>query len=1021
MGVNLGQDVENEAKQWAEYVQLLKNTTDSMHEICAARRNVFGCQEALMYLTNAVRDFEALISTIKVETEWENLENRPQALAWEVKGVPNRKTKEVKINGKAEDLSNGISNKPNVLYSKNNKENQERFRVAQPKSAMDIPQTKSSMAKIAYSRQLLWQRHKKLLTEKLTVKRRQQRDVILRRKSMPVLGNKTNITQNMETNLESIHEEDRNTSDSCSMKTQVGYYSKSEPQGIVDLNMFEDDEWKALTEEEESLAHEEASLQKEIEDEESILIDDEIQNVVLDFSDLERSQGTRWKAVVDRWDINNETEVKTAETKYPQPGDTARLHQRLLSPLRKKKYDMDVMIERQQKAEEMRAVLRDRKAERLRELHLRVEEISRKRMDLIEKKRIHLERKMAKATENRQKNIDLVVKQAKDADQRVLEVNFINSLEAENVKFGFQMKELSREYRVQSLMDNKKGENINTVAGCSNETLKKPKDKPKNMKKKRQLKEKLTQPNLKTHRSSILTFLLKEQEAPSDTVSNIKWRCQCGTGTVMASNFDIFAHFVSKEHLIARKLNLMDIDYNILRSEVEQCIFECSIDEATNNNNVYKANNEEAKQALCLQLKNKEVSSSSRSTLISQLSQIMENLNKLDKSSDFFENEITEWKRAFRKRREAEKNRLAEDVRIEIQKGLKSLSTMDSERILTMDRFIAKMFNLMMALYATEQQKLDFVCSNGIVDTIFILCRVGTVQNDLKDGLLTIMCFMDSLWGTILKNVRKDAQLFERIQVFNELTIQCGISTVICKCISDTREDVDINNVVVTPMKMGSRFFQFLLQSSQKETINNAEVMNCLISTMYSSIVSAESLSVAVKQRLLMVDDFWNTFWTKESLEKQITKEMLEYPNIVLKMTFIFRTLLNHILSQELSPSLGLELRAICFGLAAMISVDQKHKVFCVLGQENSIVTILADLNSKIFQPPDLRYSILVTLIMIIDHNLKALELVKSRIDLSWFTGFLKRLQKKTRLDGVENLRFLPSELNLILSFLATP
>lgn len=36
-------------------------------------------------------------------------------------------------------------------------------RLMYPKSAMDLPQTKASMAKMAYSRQLLWQRHQVLL------------------------------------------------------------------------------------------------------------------------------------------------------------------------------------------------------------------------------------------------------------------------------------------------------------------------------------------------------------------------------------------------------------------------------------------------------------------------------------------------------------------------------------------------------------------------------------------------------------------------------------------------------------------------------------------------------------------------------------------------------------------------------------------------------------------------------------------------------------------------------------------
>ncbi|CAD5212256.1 unnamed protein product [Bursaphelenchus xylophilus] len=1017
MGINVGLK-QDEARQWAEHIQLLKNTTDSMHEICAARRNVLGCQEALMYLTNAVRDFEALISTIKVEAEWENLENRPQALAWEVKGVPNRKSKDVKTNGNGEDVNGNPASKYPPLYSKNNKENEalkyNGGRISQPKSAMDIPQTKSSMAKIAYSRQLLWQQHKKLLTEKLTVKRRKQKDIILRRKSMPVLGNATNM-QNMESNLESIHEEDRNTSDSCSLKTQVGYYSKSEPQGILDLN--NDDEWKALTEEEESLAHEEASLQKEIEDEESASIDEQIhENIILDFSDLERSQGSRWKAVVDRWDINNEPEVKNQEVKFPQPGDTARLHQRLLSPVRKKKYDVDVILERQQKAEEMRAHLRERKAERLRELHFRVEEINRKRMELIEKKRIHLQKKMEKAAENRQKNIDLVVKQAKDVDQRVLEVNFINSLEAENAKYGLQMKELNREYRVQSLMDGKRNAEKaakNELQGVEPE--KKPKEKSK-AEKKMNRKNKLLQPfpeEQKRPCSSAFTFGAKEDDIPSDKISGTKWRCECGKGLVMSTSLDILAHFMSTDHCRARNLDPFDFDYNILQNEVEQCIFECNIEDEPASNSTSDVS--QVLEKLMSTSKPLESVKASNSKLISQFQEIsagilseMENISSLD-------NEINEWKRAFRKRKEAEKNKLAPELKSALSATLGKISALNSGRLMKIDKIICKLANLLTALYYTEQQKLEFICTADVIHVLQIL------SNNLPEPTLWLLNFLDSFWGVLLKNMKKDFGLFERIQLFNELAVKCNISAVICKCFNDPREEVEINGVKVIPVKLAARFFQFLLQCNQNPQANMANVMNGLISSTYEQVVHLNDKGISeipdpLKQGLLMVVDFWNTFWSKNLLETQIHHELTANPKAAIKMAFIFRTLLWNLPSgQEISTP---ALRAIGFGLAALTSLQPHFRVFCLLGWEKSVAKELAHLYSKIFQPPELRYSILVSLLLVTHHNPKALRLIRNDVDVSWFTAFLKRLIKKPLLDGVENLRFLaPEQLEPMLTF----
>lgn len=48
-----------------------------------------------------------------------------------------------------------------------------------------------------------------------------------------------------------------------------------------------------------------------------------------------------------------------------------------------------------------------------------MEEVRRKREELIEKKRLHLEGRMQKAEENRQRNLSEIVKKAKDDDQKV--------------------------------------------------------------------------------------------------------------------------------------------------------------------------------------------------------------------------------------------------------------------------------------------------------------------------------------------------------------------------------------------------------------------------------------------------------------------------------------------------------------------------------------------------------------------------------------------------------------------------
>jgi hypothetical protein len=233
-------------------------------------------------------------------------------------------------------------------------------RLMTPRSAMDIPQTKSSMAKIAASRQLLWQRHKKALTEKLSAKRRQEQSLATlgnRRRSLPILAKQAiDPAAPVETNLEAIHEahEEIVEADNASTKTHAGHFTTRSDGFALDLlDMTNDDEWRALTEEEDSLAQEEESLKKEIEETESISIDEELQKrVILDFSDVDMegdSLRQPWRTVVDQWTMDNAEEDMRdiAETpklvepttefqRFRRPGEGAQVHQRLLSPQRKR-------------------------------------------------------------------------------------------------------------------------------------------------------------------------------------------------------------------------------------------------------------------------------------------------------------------------------------------------------------------------------------------------------------------------------------------------------------------------------------------------------------------------------------------------------------------------------------------------------------------------------------------------------------------------------------------------------------
>ncbi|MCP9260955.1 S phase cyclin A-associated protein in the endoplasmic reticulum [Dirofilaria immitis] len=79
-------DNREKAKQWTYYIETLNRTIDCIYEICHKDQTINGCKEALMYLSNSVRDFESLIKTIKLEVAWdEKAADIRHAVAWEIR------------------------------------------------------------------------------------------------------------------------------------------------------------------------------------------------------------------------------------------------------------------------------------------------------------------------------------------------------------------------------------------------------------------------------------------------------------------------------------------------------------------------------------------------------------------------------------------------------------------------------------------------------------------------------------------------------------------------------------------------------------------------------------------------------------------------------------------------------------------------------------------------------------------------------------------------------------------------
>eukprot|EP00081_Caenorhabditis_elegans_P014186 NP_493409.3 Uncharacterized protein CELE_Y6B3B.4 [Caenorhabditis elegans] len=391
-----------------------------------------------------------------------------------------------------------------------------------PKSAMDLPQTRASMAKMAYSRQLLWEKNQQVLVEKLRQRQKREKksnvqcgftfaDPLAVRKSVEEFNQKKigSRRQGKETpttssniELHSINEEpttvhpasSENSEDVPADPTPSSSISQPPPTttlfGYVQVpeELEKDDEWREMTEEEESLALEENSLNLEIKQAEAMEIDAELERQVeMEADKLEREHRKNQKNLKKEekkqekqqemenffkvfeeirslaWsELMEQESVAQYQLHHHQnvhePGTHVERHEKMLSPSRRRGHkdddDFGKRHEMKQKhAEELRQQLQEAKASKLKELTSRVEEVRMKQEALKERKRQLLEARMQRASDNRDKNIMEVIRRAKDDDQRVMEVKFIATLQEDNKRYELLAKDASVEEKQKQLAD----------------------------------------------------------------------------------------------------------------------------------------------------------------------------------------------------------------------------------------------------------------------------------------------------------------------------------------------------------------------------------------------------------------------------------------------------------------------------------------------------------------------------------------------------------------------------------------
>ncbi|KAL5005177.1 hypothetical protein ScPMuIL_018633 [Solemya velum] len=264
---------------------------------------------------------------------------------------------------------------------------------------------------------------------------------------------------------ESVHDEEEALS------------AKSEQldDALASVQDEEDSLRKQLEEEQEqalkSAIQEEESWLKELAREESLQIEVETETesdlAVSGSSNLEASssfdgtQGLDWDDMVAQYDeakaagANKSWGEMVEEAEARTPGHAVHMHAKLSSPSRRRSPTLSKRRheEKQAKAQELREKLMQEKAERLRDLSKKVEEVRSWKEELLRQRKETIEKKMQMAEEKRQVQLRMKAQKAHDEEAKANEIAFINSLEAQNKRHDILSKHQDSEARLQEIQE----------------------------------------------------------------------------------------------------------------------------------------------------------------------------------------------------------------------------------------------------------------------------------------------------------------------------------------------------------------------------------------------------------------------------------------------------------------------------------------------------------------------------------------------------------------------------------------
>ncbi|XP_059161498.1 S phase cyclin A-associated protein in the endoplasmic reticulum-like isoform X2 [Physella acuta] len=241
----------------------------------------------------------------------------------------------------------------------------------------------------------------------------------------------------------------------------------------IDIDLVLDEEFHLSNElekaQESALAYavlEEENWLKELAREQSSQVEEDLE----ENSDLANTNSSMESAtaVITDWDslvAVHEAEMKQSSMlswgelveaeEARTPGHGVHMHEKLSSPSRKRSPTESRRRheEKQAKAQELRGKLMQEKAERLRDLSKKVEEVRAYKEELMRQSKTLLEHKLQRAEEKRQLQLKLKARKAHEEEAKANEIAFINSLEAQNKRHDIMSKHQESEARLHELME----------------------------------------------------------------------------------------------------------------------------------------------------------------------------------------------------------------------------------------------------------------------------------------------------------------------------------------------------------------------------------------------------------------------------------------------------------------------------------------------------------------------------------------------------------------------------------------